>query len=96
MEDIFLCARIGVDCVKDDDGKYLGFIFNVKRDDADDMIVFIKEKLNEYHVPYDDVYVFCSVSLPLVMITDKESIENEIKVKSEILNKKSEENSRKK
>jgi hypothetical protein len=90
MEDIFFCARIGVDCVKDDDGKYLGFIFNVKRDDADDMIEFIKEKLNEYHVPYDDVYVFCSLSLPLVMITDKESIKNEIKEKSEILIKRSE------
>lgn len=103
MDDIFFCARIGVDCIKNNpenikngEQKYEGFVFNVKRDDADDIIQFIKEKLNEFGVPYEDVYVFSSLSLPLVMINTKEDIEEEIKNKSKYFIKESELRSRKK
>ena len=81
MDDIIFCARIGVDCVENDldniksgEPKYLGFVFNVKREEADEMIKFIEETLKEYNVPYQDVYVYSSISLPVVMLWDKESI----------------------
>ena len=86
MDDIVFCARIGVDCVenspiavKNGEPKYLGFVFAVKRDEADDMIKFIEETLKEYNVPYEDVYVYSSISLPLVMLWDKERIVSAIK-----------------
>ena len=81
MDDIFLCARIGVDCVENDpiaiengEPKYLGFVFAVKREEADDTIKFIEETLKTNNVPYEDVYVYSTISLPLVKIWDKEQI----------------------
>ena len=81
MDDIFLCARIGVDCVENDfdnikqgEPKYLGFVFDVKKEEAEDMIEFIEESLNKYQVPYQDIYVYCSLSLPAVKIWSKEKI----------------------
>ena len=92
MEDIILCATIGVDCVENDlvniehgEPKYLGFVFNVRRDEAESMIKFIGETLAKYNVPVKDIYVYHSISLPLVMVWDKERIEDAIKRDAEYL-----------
>ncbi len=92
MDDIILCATIGVDCVKNNSAaiergepKYLGFVFYVKRDKADYMIKFIEDTLNKYNVPFDDVYVYNTISMPIVRIGDEESIERTIKRDAEYL-----------
>ena len=86
MDDIILCAEIAVECVKNDpeainngEPKYLGFVFYVKRNEADGMIQFIRETLDALSVPYEDVCVFRSISMPLVRVWDKESIEARIR-----------------
>ena len=81
MDDIILCATIGVNCVENDpvnvkngEPKYLGFVFNVKREDAEYMMKFIEETLNRFNVPYEDIYVYNSISLPIVKVWTKERI----------------------
>ena len=103
MDDIRFCAIIGVDCIDNDEEKIdsgepkkLGFHFAVKREDADDTIMFIKEKLEEYNVPYEDVYVYKSMDLVVTMICDREKIEETIKIGSEQIHKKLEERCHKK
>ena len=103
MDDIRFCAIIGVDCFDNDKDKILegerkkiGFIFIVKREDADDTILFIKEKLEEYNVPYEDIYVYKSMDMLVTSIWDREKIEETIKNGSVIIHKILEERSRKK
>ena len=103
MDDIRLCAIIGVDCIDNDpekiingEQKKLGFHFAVKREDADNIIMFIKEKLEEYNVPYEEVYVYKSMELPVIKISDKARIEETIKNGSELIQKKLEERRHKK
>ena len=81
MDDIIECARIGVDCIentidniKNGEPKYIGFVFIVKREEADYMIKFIEETLKKYNVPFEDVYVYNSISLPIIYLWDKEKI----------------------
>ena len=103
MDDIRFCAIIGVDCIENDldkieagEQKYLGFSFVVKREDADATIAFIKRKLNEYNVPYEDVYVYRSMDLPVTKIWDRREIEDAIRSGSVTIAKKVEERSREK
>ena len=86
MDDIILCATIGVECVENNptaieqgEPKYLGFVFHVKRNEAEHMIKFIEETLNKYNVPFEDIYVYNTISMPLVRVNDEESIERTIK-----------------
>ena len=81
MDDIIFCATIGVDCIENDsesvkggEPKYLGFVFNVKREEAEHMMKFIEETLVRFNVPFEDIYVYRSISLPLVKVWDKEKI----------------------
>ena len=92
MDDIILCATIGVDCIENTkdaiengEPKYLGFVFHVKRDKAEHMIKFIEETLNKYNVPFEDIYVYNTISMPLVRVSDEESIERRIKRDAEYL-----------
>ena len=103
MDDIRFCAIIGVDCMDNDPeeiangkNKKKGFTFVVKREDADDTIMFIKEKLEEYNVPYEDIYVYKSMDMLVTSIWDREKIEETIKNGSEIIRKEQEERSKKK
>ena len=81
MDDIILCATIAVNCIENDpanvkrgEPKYLGFVFNVKREEAEEMMKFIEETLNSFNVPYEDIYVYRSISLPVVKVWTKERI----------------------
>ncbi len=103
MDDIRFCAIIGVDCMDNDpeeiakgEKKKKGFVFIVKREDADDTILFIKEKLEEYNVPYEDIYVYKSMDMLVTSIWDRKKIEETIKNGSVIIHKILEERSRKK
>lgn len=58
-----LCTSIGVDCVVNDPvdvraggPQYLGFDFNVKCDEVEDMMTFIPVVLSEYGVPLISIY----------------------------------------
>ena len=81
MDDIIFCATIGVDCIENDpdaisrgEPKYLGFVFNVKREEAEYMEKIIEETLQRCNVPYEDVYVYRSISLPIIKVSSKEDI----------------------
>ena len=102
MDDIRFCAIIGVDCIDNDpeeiakgEPKKLGFSFAVKREDADDTIKFIEEKLEEYNIPYEDVYVYKSMDLPVIMIWDRNTIAKTIEIGSVGIQKKLEDRRRK-
>ena len=103
MDDIILCARIGVDCIENDsvnvlnrEPKYLGFVFDVKREEAEMMMKFIEETLKEYSVPYKDIYVYSSISLPVVKVWTKERIVSTIRKDANYLIKMSHSKSRSK
>lgn len=95
MNDIVFCAVIGVDCVENDsdaiardEPKYLGYVFNVKSEESDDMIEFIRQKLKEFNVPYEDVYVYKRMSLPVVMVSDEKDIAKKIEQTADFFIKK--------
>ena len=99
MEDIIFCAVIGVDCIENDsdaiengESKYIGYVFNVRSEMADYMIGFIKQKLEEFNVPYKDVYVFKRMSLSAVMVQNAKDIAEEIERTANFFIKKSQSN----
>lgn len=58
------CSRISVDCVHNDPvdircggPTYLGFDFNVREEQVEEMKMFIELTLNEFSVPLVDLYV---------------------------------------
>ena len=96
MDDIIFCATIGVDCIKNDweniergEPKYLGFVFYVKREETENMMEFIKETLENFHVPYEDIYVYNSISMPIVRVSDKGKIFDTIERSAKYLIEKS-------
>lgn len=86
MDDLIFCATIAVECVDNDpiniqngEPKYLGFVFNVRRNEAESMMDYIAKTLKEYDIPIIDIYVYRSIELPLVKVYDKEEILDRIK-----------------
>ena len=95
MDDIVLCAKIAVECVENNlanvrngEPKYLGFVFDVRREEAEDMMDFVSKTLKEYNIPINEIYVYCSISLPIVKVWTKQKILNEIKHSAEYLTEK--------
>ena len=74
-------VRIGVDCTLNDPvdvrcggPEYLGFDFNVKKEDSSEMLNFIKEALNSLDVPYKRIYIYSEFKGTEDRICSKEKI----------------------
>ena len=81
MEKIIRCTRIGVDCVANDPvdvrcggPEYLGFDFNVKKEQTEEMKKFIREALNSFSVPVAAIYSCGEIDLDEEKVWTKERI----------------------
>ena len=81
MEKIIHCTRIGVDCVANDPvdvrcggPEYLGFDFNVQKEQAEEMKKFIREALNSFSVPVAAIYSYGEIDLNEEKVWTKERI----------------------
>lgn len=86
------CAKIAVDCTKNDPVDYraggpewLGFDFFVKSQDTEDMIEYISSVLSQLNIPENEIYIKGFVSLPESSVWTKERILEEIKKDADML-----------
>ena len=63
MKKAIRCIRIGVDCianvpvdVRSGGLEYLGFDFNVKKEEAEEMKKFIVDALNSFEIPLSSIF----------------------------------------
>ena len=75
------CTTIGVDCIPNDpinisygDPEYLGFDFDVAKDQVDDMMGFVEDVLDNYDVPFVKIYSYGNISLNESRIWSKDRI----------------------
>jgi len=75
------CNVIGVDCVPNDSiniqnggPDYLGFDFNISRDDTEELIKFISVALFEAGIPLIDIYNYGEIKVDEKEICTKEKI----------------------
>lgn len=78
-------VRIGVDCTINDPvdvrcggPEYLGFDFNVRKEDSKEMLNFIKEALNSLEVPCKRIYIYAKFKGTEDRICSKEKIMKDI------------------
>ena len=78
-------VRIGVDCTINDPvdvrcggPEYLGFDFNVRKEDSKEMLNFIKEALNSLEVPCKRIYIYAEFKGNEDGICTKEKIMKDI------------------
>ena len=81
MEKTIHCTRIGVDCVVNDPvdvrcggPEYLGFDFNVKKEQTEEMKKFIVEALNSFEIPLSSIYSCGEIDLSEEKVWTKERI----------------------
>lgn len=86
MEKIVHCTRISIDCVANDPvdvscggPDYLGFDFNVQKEQTEEMKKFISEALNSFNVPVDAIYSCGELNIPEEKVWTKERIVAAIK-----------------
>lgn len=79
--DLIKCSRISVDCVVNDPvdvkcggPEYLGFDFNVKEEQTEEMQDFITTTLKKFEVPLESIYVSEKISIKEQDIWTKERI----------------------
>ena len=79
------CSRIGVDCVANDPvdircggPEYLGFDFNVKESDTEEMKKFIAVTLETLQIPLANLYICGTKELEEKDVWDKKRIVEEI------------------
>ena len=75
------CSRIGVDCVANDPvdircggPEYLGFDFNVKEEETEEMKKFIAVTLETFEIPLVNLYVCGTKELEEKNVWDKKRI----------------------
>ena len=86
------CTRISVDCVTNDPvdircggPEYLGFDFNVRKKDAEEMKKFIIVTLSSFEIPIKNLYFSGTINLNEENIWTKERIVKAIKKDAEFL-----------
>ncbi len=85
MEDFVSCVKIAVYCVENDpenialgEPKFLGFTFNVKRNELGYMKYYVEKELKRLEIPYDGIEVYGNVELPVVRVYDMKRITSEL------------------
>ena len=88
------CSIIGVDCVTNDPvdircggPEYLGFDFNVKEEETEEMKKFISVTLETLQIPLEKIYVIGRKELEEKYIWNKKRIVEEIQKNSNYLKK---------
>lgn len=86
------CSQISVDCVANDPvdircggPKYLGFNFNVREEQTEEMKKFIAVTLESFEVPLTDLYVSGTIDLNEKDVWNKERIVKVVKDDAEYL-----------
>ena len=76
---LILCTTIGVDCVPNDpvsisygDPEFLGFDFDVRKDEVFEMMDYISHTLNNLDVPVLNIYSYGNIALEEKRIWTKE------------------------
>lgn len=92
MGKMIRCTKIGVDCVANDPvdircggPKYLGFDFNVQKDQTAEMIKFIDEALITFEIPMDSIYSTGDFNLSEEKVWTKERIVKAIREDADYL-----------
>ena len=85
MKKAIRCIRIGVDCIVSvpvdacSGGlEYLGFDFNVKKEEAEEMKKFIVNALNSFEIPLSSIFCYGEVDLSEDNVWTKEKIIEEL------------------
>lgn len=98
-DNLIKCSQIGVNCVANDPvdircggPAYLGFDFNVRVEQTQEMLKFITVTLESFEVPLVNIYVSGTINLSEKDVWTKERIVEEIKNEAEDLKGEAERN----
>lgn len=98
-KNLIRCSQISVNCVANDPVDirgggpiYLGFDFNVKEEQTEEMKCFIEEALQSFQVPLTSLYVTGTIDLEKKNVWTKERIVDAISDDAEYLQNQAERN----